>query len=165
MPNSNLRLAIPFFMKEAEAPETLTELVQFNITCANVFSISVWAGWVAARNWGSVSTSPSNPSYRARSNNNRVVNAAFTTTAPGGVGLVVRISMNAPTPIDDMPDRIVISDSTPERSDAVMEIPSTYATRGLGNQYDYELIPGDSNELSLLFAANNAIQITLYYTS
>lgn len=161
----NLILAAPFFMKEAEAPITLTELVQFNITCANVFSNSVWAGWVAARNWGSVSTSPSNPSYRARSDTNRVVNGVFTTTAPGGIGLVVRISMNATTPIDDMPDRIVISDSTPERSDAVMEIPATYATRGLGNQYDYELIPGDSNELSLLFAANNVITITLYYTS
>ena len=72
--------------------------------------------------------------------------------------------MNATTPIDDMPDRIIISDSTPERSDQVMEIPATYATRGLGNQYDYELVAGDSNELSLLFAANNVIQITLYYT-
>ena len=161
---SNLRLATPFFMK-SEQPVTLTELVQFNITCANVFSNAAWAGWVAARNWGSVSTSPSNPSYTARSGNNRVVNGVFTTTAPGGVGLAVRISVNATTPIDDMPDRIVISDDTPERSDVTMEIPSTYATRGLGNQYDYEVVAGDSNELSLLFASGNTVQITLYYAS
>lgn len=165
MPNNNLILALPFFVKEAEAPVTLTQLVQFNITCQNVFGVAGWNGWVAARNWGSVSTSPSNPSYTARSGNNRVVNGVFTTNAPGGVGLAVRISMNTTTPIDDMPDRIIISDSTPERSDTVMEIPSTYATRGLGNQYDYELVAGDSDELSLLFAANNVVQITLYYTS
>ena len=165
MPNKNLILALPFFMKQSK-PVALTQLAQFNITCANVFSNSIWAGWVSGRNWGSVSTSPASPVYTARSGNNRAVNGVFTTTAPSGIGLVVRISVNATTPIDDMPDRIVITDpNNPTISDATMEIASTYATRGLGNQYDYAVVEGDSNQLQQLFAANNVIQITLYYTS
>ena len=163
---NNLKLALPFFMKSAEAPVVLTQIAQFNITCANVFSNAVWAGWVGRRGWGSVSTSPSDPTYTARSGNTRTVNAVFTTTAPSGVGLVVRISMNATTPIDDMPDRIVITDpNNALLSDATMEIESTYATRGLGNQYDYEVVAGDSNQLTQLFVSGKTIQITLYYTS
>lgn len=166
MPN-NLKLALPFFMK-AEEPEplVLTQLVQFNITCANVFGVAGWYGWVSARNWGSVSTSPATPVYTARSGNNRAVNGVFSTASPSGIGLVVRISINTTTPIDDMPDRIVVTDpNNAFLTDATMEIESTYATRGLGNQYDYEVVEGDSNQLSQLFANGRTSQITFYYTS
>ena len=155
---SNLNLAIPFFIKKAPSGPIL--LTSFRIECAQVFDNNFWFGWMNARSEGRLITAAgvtvsALPTYTARSGATRTVN---------GIAYIgdVRLSVNSGTPQDDMPDRIRVVDiDATSVTETLMETTNSFANRGLGAQYDYDIIDG-SSQLTSLFSINNRLLIELY---